>query len=156
MRKNTQLLIAYTMLFASATGAVCYDAHIRANQPVPLSEAEMKAAERRENGNTVSRVVVSSPNVASSEIPAQSQELAHAKRATSQLPRGVFVVKDTTSAKATDGTMHDLTAGTQVILLRREGEKMKVTCDGFDYLVEENQVTRNMEAVGKLLAQRKS
>ncbi len=149
MRKNTQLIIAYTMLFASVTGAVCYDAHVRANQPVLLSEAEVKAAERRQNGNTATREVVTSQEIAKSDSPSPS------KRAASQLPRGIFIVKDTTSAKATDGTTHDLTAGTQVTLLRREGEKMKVTYDGFDFLVEESQVTRNMEAVEKLTAARK-
>lgn len=149
MRKNTQLLIAYTMLFASATGAICYDAEIRANAPVPLSEAEKKAAERRENGDNATRLVVISPEAAPAEVPEPAQRTA------AQLPRGVFVMKGATSAKATDGTTHDLTAGTQVTLLRREGEKMKVTCDGFDFLVEENQVTRNVQMVERLLAQRK-
>lgn len=146
MRKNTQLLLAYTLLFGSATGAICYDANVRSNQPIPLSEAEIKAAKRRADGNTESRVIVNSP----------PPESAREKSTGRELPHGVFVVTDTTSAKATDGTTHDLAVGTHVTLLRREGAKMKVTHDGFDFLVEEGQVTRNMETVGKLLAARKS
>ena len=150
IRKNTQLLLAYTLLFGTATGAICYDANVRSNQPLPLSEAEIKAAKRRADGNFESRAIVTPPAGSTSLESAREQSTG------TQLPHGVFVVTDTTSATATDGTTHDLTAGTQVTLLRREGAKMKVTHDGFDFLVEEGQVTRNMETVGKLLAAGKS
>ena len=58
--------------------------------------------------------------------------------------------------QATDGTTREVSAGTQVLLVRREKGKMKIHHDGLDYLVDETQITRNIRAVEKLVALRKS
>ena len=56
MRKNSQLLLAYTALFTSVIGAFCYDTHIRSTQVPALSEAERKAADRRVNGGSATEL----------------------------------------------------------------------------------------------------
>ena len=149
MRKNTQLIIAYTCLFASAIGAICHDAQWRANQPIVLSEAEQKAALRREKGLSSTRVAP----IAEEPVPASVA--SHKPDGAAQLPRGIFLLKEATTVRTTDGPSRQLSAGTQVMLVRREDGKMKVTHDGVDFLVEDGQVTRNMKAIEKLLAARK-
>jgi hypothetical protein len=154
MRKNSQLLIAYTLLFSAAIAVVTYDTHRKSLEVPALSEAEQKAAERRAKGNNKTRIVA---------IPsAPSEDFAETKVATgptqpteNQLPRGIFLTKESMTLTATDGSQHELKAGTQVSLIRRDGEKMKVHHDGFDYLLQEDKVTRNVRAVEKLLASRR-
>ncbi len=114
MRKNTQLLIAYTCLFASAIGAVCHDAQWRANRPIVLSEAEQKAALRREKGLSTTRVAPIA------EEPAPAAVASNKPDGAAQLPRGVFLLKEATTVRTTDGPSRRLAAGTQVMLVRRE------------------------------------
>jgi hypothetical protein len=122
-------------------------------QPVPLSEAEQKAANRRAQGNSATRVVDVS-QVADEKVEVASA--LPAKEQGDQLPRGIFLLKESATIEGTDGTSHELSAGTQMALLRRDHGKMKVTHNGVDYLLEENQLTRNIKAVGKLIASRKN
>lgn len=149
MRKNTQLLIAYTTLFASAIGALCHDAKWRASQPIVFSEAEKKAALRREKGLSTTRVAPIAEEPAPAAVASKKPDDA------AQLPRGVFLLKEPTTVRTTDGPIRQLSAGTQVMLVRREDGKMKVTHEGVDFFVEDGQVTRNMKAIEKLLAARK-
>ena len=137
MRKNTQLLIAYTSLFASAIGAICRDAQWRASQPIVFSEAEQKAALRREKGLSTTRVAPIAEEPAPATIASKIPDDA------AQLPRGVFLLKEPTTVRTTDGPSRRLSAGTQVMLVRREDGKMKVTHEGVDFLVEDGQVTRS-------------
>lgn len=149
MRKNSQLLIAYTLLLTSAIGAVCYDSHIRSKYIPALSEAEQKAAERRAKGTSVSRVV-SAP--APAVAPAGDGE---SKNGATQLPRGIFFTKETMTLESSEGKSREISAGSQVVLVRRDHGKMKVHLEGSDYLVDEEQLTRNIRAVEKLAALRK-
>lgn len=142
MRKNTQLLIAYTTLLICSVGTVCYETNRRSLIVQPLSEAEQKAAIRRQKGITSARVITAP---AAPELSAA--EPASAKG--TELPRGIFLVKDTMNVQSTDGHDHQLSAGTEVTLLRRENGKMKVSHDGNQFFVEENQVTRNTLAMRK-------
>ena len=144
MQKNTRLLIAYTALFACAGCIISHELNHRSIQSQVLSEAEQKAALRREKGLTTAQV-----------IPSPTAEVESAAK-TSQLPRGIFLVVETLSVRSIDGQHHELTAGTEVTLLRRENGKLKVSHDGSHFLIEEHQVTRNVRAIEKLLAARKS
>lgn len=143
MQKNTQLLIAYMGLFACAAGVVWNETNLCSVVVSPLSEAEQKAALRREKGLTTSRIAPSPPaESASTDKPVQ-------------LPRGIFLVRETMSVQSTDGQNHELTAGCEVTLLRRENGKLKISREGNQFLVEEHQVTRNIRAMEKLLTGRK-
>lgn len=158
MRKNTKILIAYTVLFATAGVGICYDAHVRSNHVPVLSEAEKMAAERRAKGNIASRTVEipTASNSVHSEVgyAAKSSSSGFSSNAAHELPRGVFLVKETVTVESTNGVKCELEAGTTVSLMRREEGKMKVTCDGRDFLVEENLLTRNSKAVSRLIARK--
>lgn len=143
VRKNTQLLIAYTALLIGSVGTVCYETNRRSLIVQPLSEAEQKAALRRQKGITATRVITAPTTT----VVEPATEPAPVKG--TQLPRGVFLVKDTMSLRSTEGRNCELTAGTEVTLLRREKGKMKISHDGDQFLVEENQITRNVLAMSK-------
>ena len=145
MRKNSQLLIAYTALFTTAIGAICYDSHLRSMHIPGLTEAEKKAADRRAKSGNNTRIVAM-PEAA--EVKALSENAA-------QLPRGIFLTTQTMTLQTTDGQKQELAAGTQVLLVRRDKGKMKIHHDGADFLVDEEQITRNVRAVEKLIASRK-
>ena len=51
--------------------------------------------------------------------------------------------------RSTEGRNCELAAGTEVTLLRREKGKVKISHDGDQFLVEENQITRNVLAMSK-------
>ncbi|MEK0447813.1 MAG: hypothetical protein RL088_81 [Verrucomicrobiota bacterium] len=158
MRKNTQILIAYSALFAAAVAGVCYDAHVRSHTVPALSEAEKLAAERRAKGNVASRTVElpSAATSVHSEVgyAAKAGSPAHSSNAATELPRGIFLIKETVTVESTSGVKCELEAGTTVSLMRREEGKMKVTCDGRDFLLEENLLTRNSKAVSRLIARK--
>lgn len=153
MRKNSQLLIAYTVLFTSAIGAVCYDSHVRSMQVPGLSEAEQKAADRRAKGGSATRIVAIP--TAPTELVAEVKRTSEPTETSAELPRGVFLTKETMKLQSSDGQTRELAAGTQVMLVRRDKGKMKVQHNGSDYLVDEDQITRNVRAVEKLIASRK-
>ena len=142
--------MAYTGLFAGVAAAISYDYRIRSFETPIFSEAEQKAALRREKGITTTRVVAM-PN------PNKPQEVVTPTTGkATQLPRGVFLIKETLSLKSTDGEPLELGTGTEVILLRHEAGKLKVSQDGRQFLIEESQVTRNAHTIEKLLAARRS
>ncbi len=145
MHKNTQLLLAYTCLFSSAVAAVTYDSHWRSVHGQTLSEAEMKAEHRRASGTHQTRVV-SVPQPLPSDVSNLEVVIAPPSNPP-QLPRGVFLVKETMTVQSTDGRSSELAAGTQVSLLRQDNGKMKVTRDGQDYLLEEAKLTRDSKTV---------
>ena len=145
MRKNTQLLLAYTCLFSSAVAAVTYDSHWRSVHGQTLSEAEIKAERRRASGTHETRVV-SVPRSFPADVSTVEVAIAPASNPP-QLPRGVFLVKETMTVQSTDGRSSELAAGTQVSLLRQDKGKMKVTRDGQDYLLEEEHLTRDSKTV---------
>jgi hypothetical protein len=158
MRKNTQILIAYSALFTAALAAVCYDAHVRSHTVPVLTEAEKMAADRRAQGHVAARTVdlPSAASAVSSEVgyAAKPGSQAIASNAAHELPRGIFLVKETVTVESTNGVKCELEAGTTVSLMRREEGKMKVTCDGRDFLVEESLLTRNSKAVSRLIARK--
>ena len=152
MRKNTQILIAYSALFAAAVAGVCYDANVRSHTVPTLTEAEKMAAERRAKGNVASRTVElpSAATSVHSEVgyAAKAGSPALSSNAANEL------VKETVTVESTNGVKCELEAGTTVSLMRREEGKMKVTCDGRDFLLEESLLTRNSKAVSRLIARK--
>lgn len=158
MRKNTQILIAYSGLFAAAVFGICYDAHVRSHTVPVLSEAEQMAAARRAKGDVAVRKFQAPTKYDSSTAevgtPASQGSATLSRNAAAELPRGIFLVKETVTVESTNGVKCELEAGTTVSLMRREEGKMKVTCDGRDFLVEESLLTRNSNAVNRLIARK--
>jgi len=154
MKKKTELVIAYGMLATAATIVVAHDAHIHrlpaktvALAPDPHAPAAPLPLTR----------LADSPFLKSTRQETDPTPLAVVNRESGtpgpinrqSAPFGVYFLRTAVQADSVDGPV-TFGAGTQVRLVRHQAGKMRVTRNGTDFLVEESQLTNDLETVAAL------
>ncbi len=159
MRKSTQITIAYIALTLAALGCIIQDASARNSFSKVMSEAEKIAASRNTSGELKPRVPQLSSSAARvvnepTKTYTSSNKSETTSNSTPELPRGVYLIKETLTVQSTDGAKCELEAGTAVSLMRWEDGKMKVSFKGMDFVLDEKLLTRNSKSVSRVFVRK--
>lgn len=153
MRKKTELFLAYCFLATAAVTIVGHDATVRrplekptATIPVPAVVAPFPITRLADSPFLTSRS--SEPENAGTAIAPQGAESGRSRQ-TRAAPLGVYFLRVAVHADSEGGHV-TFGPGTQVRLVRHQAGKMRVTRNGTDFLVDESQLTNDLEAVAAL------
>jgi hypothetical protein len=154
--KRLQLLVAYLSLATTTAVVVAYDAHVRSLAEVPRRTEVPREDPHGEAPHPMTRLSESPflRHIARNES-ASIRESATARNEDSTAnrvriaPAGVYFLTVPIRTEGTDGSQI-LTPGTRVRLLARVDGKLRVSRDGTTFVVEEWQVTDDVEVAGRL------
>ena len=154
MKKKTEILIAYVMLAVAATVIVSHDAASR--YELPRTVAQAPETPTRPAPLPLTRLA-DSPFLKSTHQATDATSLAivngesgnPASGNRHSAPFGVYFLRTAVHADSAEGPV-TFGPGTQVRLVRHQTGKMRVTRNGTEFLVEESQLTNDLEAVAAL------
>jgi hypothetical protein len=150
--KQTQLRIAYSFLAALSAWTIAYDSYSRRSFAAAATPTRLESLSESIEPQPITRISESpflktaTAARESHSVPRPIPRLHDLAEGTGRIaPFGVLFLKVDLDADTNEGAK-SFSAGTQVRLLRHQGGKMRVTHDGSDFLVEDWQVTNDLDA----------